>query len=162
MKRYSDAYLIRKEIEKYYDEYKHKFNIIGDPYYLGLADGLDVAKRVIDSLQQEQPCEDLKKAARDYTDGSDWQLGENLEHIDAAFIAGAEWQAERLLKGSPMPEDTVIFQKGIEEGKRLMMEDAVEGKVFMSFAPGHNQMVMADVDLPTNTKVKIVIVKEEE
>lgn len=46
--------------------------------------------------------------------------------------------------------------------KEQMMKDAVEGRVFMSFAPGHNQMVMADVDLPTNTKVRIVVLKEEE
>lgn len=46
--------------------------------------------------------------------------------------------------------------------KEQMIEGAVEGKVFMSFAPGHDQMVMADVDLPTNTKVKIIIVKEKE
>ena len=39
------------------------------------------------------------------------------------FKAGAEWQAKR----SPLPEDTLIFKKGVEEGKRLMMEDAVEG-----------------------------------
>jgi hypothetical protein len=25
----------------------------------------------------------------------------------------------------PMPEDTALFQKGVEEGKRLMMEDAI-------------------------------------
>ena len=43
-----------------------------------------------------------------------------------------------------------------------MMEGAVEGKVFMSFAPGHNQMVMADVDLPTNTKVSIIVLPKEE
>ena len=58
--------------------------------------------------------------------------------LEAAFIAGAEWM------------------------KSKMMEGAVEGRVFMSFAPGHNQMVMADVDLPTNTKVRIVVLKEEE
>lgn len=52
------------------------------------------------------------------------------EALRNTFKAGAEWQAERLLKGSPMPEDTVIFEKGIEEGKRLMMKDAVEGKVY--------------------------------
>lgn len=46
--------------------------------------------------------------------------------------------------------------------KERIMEDAVEGRVFMSFAPGHNQMVMADVDLPTNTKVRIVVLKEKE
>jgi hypothetical protein len=55
--KYIDAELLLKEIEKYYDEYRLKFNTEGDPYYLGLADGLDMAQRVIDSLQQEQPCE---------------------------------------------------------------------------------------------------------
>lgn len=112
---------------------------------------------------------DLEEAAEKYRSDLH-KIGDDIDEEGCmyrnvprdAFIAGAEWQAERLLKGSPMPEDTVIFQKGIEEGKRLMLEDAVEGKVFMSFAPGHNQMVMADVDLPTNTKVKIVIVKEEQ
>lgn len=82
--------------------------------------------------------EDLEEAAKDYTDSSEWLIGENLEHIDAAFIAGAKWQKEQIMK------------------------EAVEGKVFMSFAPGHNQMAMADVDLPTNTKVRIIIVKEDE
>lgn len=45
--------------------------------------------------------------------------------------------------------------------KKQMLKDAVEGRVFMSFVPGHNQMVMADVDLPTNTKVKLIIIKED-
>ena len=54
------------------------------------------------------------------------------------FIAGAVWQ------------------------KRQILKEAVEGRVFMSFAPGHNQMVMADVNLPTNTKVRIVVLKAEE
>ena len=31
----------------------------------------------------------------------------------------AKWGAEH----TPLPEDTVIFQKGVEEGKRLMMEE---------------------------------------
>jgi len=55
-----------------------------------------------------------------------------------------------------------FYELGKQAMKEQMMENAVEGKVFMSFVPGHNQMVMADVDLPTNTKVKIIIVKEEE
>lgn len=56
---------------------------------------------------------------------------------EIGFIAGAEWKREQ------------------------MMEKAVEGRVFMSFAPGHNQMVMADVDLPTNTKVRVIVIPEE-
>jgi hypothetical protein len=41
------------------------------------------------------------------------------------FIAGAKWQEEH----APLPEDTVMFNKGVEEGKRLLMEEAVEGVV---------------------------------
>ena len=45
------------------------------------------------------------------------------QDIKDAFIAGAEWQAKQLLKGSPLPEDTILFQKGVEEGRRLERED---------------------------------------
>ena len=76
---------------------------------------------------------------------------------------GAKWQAERLLKGSPMPEDTVIFQKGIEEGKRLMMEDAVECDVIVPIYDGN--VWSAEIKIPgtykIGDKVKIIIVKEE-
>ena len=40
----------------------------------------------------------LEEAAEEYTDSSEWLIGENLEHIEAAFIAGAEWQKEQMLK----------------------------------------------------------------
>lgn len=39
--------------------------------------------------------------------------------IENAFIAGAKWMANQM----PMPEDTVIFMKGVEEGRRLERED---------------------------------------
>ncbi len=41
----------------------------------------------------------------------------------SGFIAGAKWQAEQLLKSSPLPEDTVLFNKGVAEGRQLMMEE---------------------------------------
>lgn len=40
-------------------------------------------------------------------------------YVKDAFIAGAKWQADH----TPLPEDTVLFNKGVEEGKRLMMEE---------------------------------------
>jgi hypothetical protein len=73
------------------------------------------------------------------------------------------------LAKSAYPHDDnlrVAYMLGVDKGYEFcredMLKDAVEGRVFMSFAPGHNQMVMADVDLPTNTKVRIVVLKEEE
>lgn len=65
---------------------------------------------------------------------------------------------DRLTRGQLM----ALVKAGAEWQKSQMFKDAIEGRVFMSFAPGHNQMVMADVDLPTNTKVRIVVLKEEE
>jgi hypothetical protein len=34
----------------------------------------------------------------------------------------AQWGADH----TPLPEDTVLFNKGVEEGKRLMMKEAVK------------------------------------
>jgi len=97
-------------------------------------DALHIKEPTTDSLQEETPT-DLEEAADKYASDSTGFIDMTAYR---AFIAGAEWQKEQ------------------------MMKEAVEGKVFMSFAPGHNQMVMADVDLPTNTKVRIIVLKAEE
>ena len=73
--------------------------------------------------------EDLEKAAdsqiRKMVDaaghpGWDW----TTRDIKDAFIAGAEWQKSQM----PMPEDTVIFMKGVAEGRRLEREEREENK----------------------------------
>ena len=48
--------------------------------------------------------------------------------------------------------------------REQMMEGAVEGIVYMSFNKGANHRVMStqDVNFPTNTKVRIVVIKAEE
>lgn len=80
----------------------------------------------IDSLPEEKPSEDLEDAAED-----SWALYEYRETPQGlysscyrdGFIAGAKWQANQLLKGSSLPEDTVLFSKGVAEGRRLEMEE---------------------------------------
>ena len=42
---------IKAEIDKLYGEYKDKFHQSGDQYHLGLIDGLDMAERVLDTLE---------------------------------------------------------------------------------------------------------------
>ena len=42
--------------------------------------------------------------------------------IRDAFIDGAKWQADH----APLPEDTALYYKGLEEGKRMMMEEMSE------------------------------------
>lgn len=88
----------------------------------------------IDSEESEKPVpNDLEEAADEYEKKHTYQRydgGGLTPEYDAtlaeAVIFGAKWQAEQLLKSSPLPEDTVLFNKGVEEGKRLMMEDAVK------------------------------------
>lgn len=45
--------LIRQNIDAYYAEYKDKFHQNGDPYHLGIIDGLDIAERILDTLPDE-------------------------------------------------------------------------------------------------------------
>ena len=114
-----------------------------------------------------------KKMSKDLEEAADEYSGDsNTGFIDMtsyrAFIAGAEWMKKQI----PMPEDTVIFQKGVEEGKRLMMEDAVEGTVIelgetykdlsLSVNAKELNQVLQPLGVGDGNKVKIIIVKEEE
>ena len=97
-----------------------------------------------DSLQVPETCKentdsftsepkDLEEAADEYSEKHGFRVpydGSNnfYDEVDVkaskeGFIAGAKWKANQLLKGSPLPEDTVLFQKGVEEGRRLEMDD---------------------------------------
>ena len=81
-------------------------------------------------------------------------------------------------KQMPMPEDTVLFQNGVEEGKRLMMEGAVEGEVcgrcyghlnirfadgvYKYLEPKNISHIPADVSkYSIGDNVRIIIVKED-
>ena len=73
----------------------------------------------------------------------------------------AEWQYQKD-RGEFAKIKAKTWSEGFDDCKEQMMKGAVEGKVYMSFAPGHDQMVMADVDLPTNTKVKLIIIPQDD
>lgn len=67
-------------------------------------------------------------------------------------------------KQMPMPEDTVLFQKGVEEGKRLMMEGAVEGEVVKDIS---NKLAVTAKNINLDgfrfgDKVHIIILPKEE
>lgn len=83
-----------------------------------------------ESLQVQETCKenqdsltsDLEEAAKDYAI-LPMDVGDGRVCIDKkkerAFIAGAKWMESQM----PMPEDTVIFMKGVAEGRRLERED---------------------------------------
>ena len=78
--------------------------------------------------------------------------------IPGAFIDGAKWQAEH----TPLPEDTVLFNKGVEEGKRLMMEGAVEGEVVKDW--DNNLSVKSGVicGFKFGEKVRVIVLPKED
>lgn len=140
---------IRQEIERRKKEFMHDSlaSTIGRYY-----EDRDILA-FIDSLPEEKPSDDLEEAAEEYaSDGSIGFIDMTAYNIDMtaynAFIAGAEWQKEQdkdylneeLIKAHlngvmtgdriameesqmPLPEDTVIFQKGVAEGRRLERDD---------------------------------------
>lgn len=72
----------------------------------------------IDSLPEEKPSEDLEQAAARYERENRQSILSSVDIVNA-FIEGAKWMENQM----PMPEDTVIFQKGVAEGRRLERED---------------------------------------
>ena len=156
---------IRAEIIRLYDVEAPKHGQqcdFDDGYFTGIA----AISKFLDSLPDEQPNEDLEQAAITFATDT-LPFGEGT-YVDGGayrgFIAGAEWQAKQM----PMPEDTVLFQRGVEEGKRLMLEDAVDGECIDDTNAGVEIDTQYGVlFLPPHTfrygdKVKIVIVKEDE
>lgn len=86
----------------------------------------------LDTLSEE-PDNGLEEAAEKYEERALEIVEKNVSPYEEelnvpsptysdAFIAGAEWQASQM----PMPEDTVLFQKGVAEGRRLEREDMMK------------------------------------
>lgn len=108
--------------------------------------------------------EAAKEYAKAYTDNDNGNGGDDWEDdIKITFQAGAKWQADH----TPLPEDTVLFNKGVAEGKRLMMKEAVEGEVDFEYfgykviRPDLKQLDTLLESMNHGDKVHIIIVKED-
>ena len=65
----------------------------------------------IDSLQEEPVIEDLQKTARKYEENrKDWDARSENEVVRRAFVAGAKWQKQQIMKGAV---DAFIYKGGI-------------------------------------------------
>ena len=152
-------------------------------YYHGKVIALEELRPFLDTLSEE-PDKSLEEAARHseiltYPMPDDGDIEKVMKVQEArifheiGFKAGAEWQASQM----PMPEDTVLFNKGVAEGRRLeredMMHDALEGEViktdkhtsvrYKSFYGTDRYFYgIADKQFKPGDKVRIVVLKEEE
>ena len=141
----------------------------------GTWDGIDVDKYMdeVRGREPEKPMnqDELEKAVVDYFEGY-WPGMETAEqcNTDLRFTPPAimrlarhfaQWGAEH----TPLPEDTVLFNKGVEEGKRLMMEEAVEGEVMTNgFYPYEPRIVAPYPNCPYDfgDKVRVIVCKKED
>lgn len=104
------------------------------------------------------PDKSLEEAAAKYAEP---YISTVTDNVKWAFKAGAEWRASQM----PMPEDTVLFQKGVAEGRRLeredMRKDAVEGEAEELYNDGESQCT---VGVGTHFKPgeKVYVLKAEE
>ena len=70
------------------------------------------------------------------------------------FVDGAKWHADH----APLPEDTLMFNYGVAEGKRLMMEEAVEADVISNAYPTTIQFRTFDNRFHHGDKVHIIVI----
>lgn len=131
------------------------------------------------SVRKEEPDKSLEEAAIDFADNARKQLFtkdyaiSSIADYDHGCIDGfkAGWKCRD--DQMPLPEDTVLFQKGVAEGRRLEMEDmlkdAVEGYIdkdhIVTEGPFY-YIRSRNLDLPNGLKegdkVRIAVLKEEE
>lgn len=128
-----------------------------------------VKKDSIDNLESKKPMqEDLEEEIHKYNkerfdeyfpeqDGDFISEVDFITCLDKVARHFAKWGAEH----TPLPEDTVLFNKGVEEGKRLMMEDAVEGTITCHNLNRYVLISGLDESLTYGDKVRLIIVKED-
>lgn len=110
----------------------------------------------LDTLSEE-PDKSLEEAAEDI-----YKIPFGTRAED--FIAGAEWQASQM----PMPEDTVLFQKGVAEGRRLEREDMLKDAVAVEVVGEKRDLRLIDstqrclFNAKRGDWLRIVVLKEEE
>ena len=105
---------IKAEIERLLKEYKPV--VAGVDELTGAHIILAKLLSFIDSLPEET--KDAEQAAARYERENRQSVLSSVDIVNA-FIEGAKWMESQM----PMPEDTVIFQKGVAEGRRMEREE---------------------------------------
>lgn len=138
MKHYIDVDKLKVLLSDLEENHKY-YN--GD-FHDGVVFTVDKAKELIDSLQQEQPVDELEKeleeAAERYNEMMSWEWeAPNYPH-KAAFIAGAEWQ------------------------KAKMLEEAEECDLYYDGDFLAIDLNMVELGYSEKDKIKVIVIKEEQ
>ena len=167
---------IKAEIERLYDGEAPKHDQqceFEDGYFTGIA----TISKFIDSLPEEKPSEDLKNTAQHIaietlsdTKFMTTTMVYVLGKLQDIFIAGAEWQREKmeldgivtLTESDFDAEKEKASEWGYNLCKEQMMKDAVEGEIVKDIT---NKLAVTAKNINLDgfkfgDKVKIIIVKQ--
>lgn len=114
--KYIDAERLKAEVERIKND-DNPNSFVSGLVYLGKKETIDEFCSLIDSLQQEQPS--LPGIEENGIPGKDFIP---VEWVDACEKYG-KWKIVKVEQ--PEVFDTVAFQKGVKEGRRLEREDAL-------------------------------------
>ena len=176
----SDGEVLEEEMDKFFEtmfvlEHENIFeetfkNIARHFYELGCRNTAEKYDEIEYNRQRASGSSEIPKDAKAAAehfypqDAFDTQSARELGI--ACFVDGAKWQADH----APLPEDTALFNKGVEEGKRLMMEEAVVfvaepetpiGNILMPFIR-IDHSVLFRYGIKVGDKVRVIIIKKEE
>ena len=172
---------IKAEIDKLYGEYKNKFHQCGDQYHLGLIDGLDMAERVLDTLESEKPInpdEAMKKLdekiaivkQRKTWDGVDVdKYMDEVRGREPEKPMDLEEEVKRYYSdnfayiSSDQPTLSIltnIARHFTDWQKEQMMKEAVEGIVTTRSMAGNIVTAHVDYHYKDGQKVRIVIIND--
>ena len=135
---------IKGEIERRKNQFvsqAESFHKIGmedkENYYAALASNMNSLSCFLDSLEEEPVSNDLEEAAHSYVDTTiEWFDSEGNPCCYPAFIAGAQWQKEK------------------------MMEDAVDGEIYFSMDMLQYRIITEPLgNFHHGDKVKLIIIK---
>lgn len=164
MSKYIDADRLREKLNKWRDIQPTTVGLPRKATYeaMGVIQTIDHVLYLIDTLP-EQPVEGLEEEIDKWVISLQNEPGSKWKHSD--ILRTARHFAEWGMNQCPLPEDTTIFLKGVAEGKRLMMDEAVDADVntYEDIGAGTSWAEFV-VKMPTKNlgnKVRIIVIKED-
>lgn len=120
----------------------------------------------LDTISEESD-KSPEEAAKEYLDEI-FGEGKHQQFYKDLFIAGWKCRDDQM----PMPEDTVLFNSGVAEGRRLEREDMLGDEIsceidwydgpILNYPIDQLCEVLSKMDIDVGDKVRIIVLKEEE
>ena len=174
MTKYIDASKLKAEIERLKSTNPSEYNYQNAEGYTWALDDLlsfiDTLSEEPDKSLEEKTCKGFEEEFRRFIKKEkEKEPDKSLPYYgDYGIYRVARHFAQWGARHAPLPEDTVLFNKGIAEGKRLMLEEAVECSVYagkegdkwiVSYIGNYESMLKT---CKNGDKVRVIVLPKED